>query len=77
MNSLYQSYQESKKIPDPPQNLNGMLMNFSQTVLSKAFPGMNDPEQMVRSLIQSGRMKPEQFDQLAQVANKWTGNNRR
>lgn len=77
MNSLYQSYQESKKIPDRPKNLNGMLMAFSQNVLSKAFPGMNDPEQMVRSLVQSGRMKPEQFDQLAEVANEWTGNNRR
>lgn len=72
MNPLYKSYCEKQEANRPPANLNEMLQNFANQYIPK---GM-DPEYMVRQLIQSGRMTQQQFNQLASVANAWTGQKR-
>lgn len=72
MNPLYKSYQESQAASAPPANLNEMLQSFAEKVLPK---GMT-PEQMVRQMIQNGQMTQAQFDQLASVADRWTGRRR-
>lgn len=72
MNPLYKSYQEKQAANRPPANLNEMLQNFATRFVPQ---GMN-PEQMVRNMIQSGQMTQAQFEQLAAVADSWTGRKR-
>lgn len=72
MNPLYKSYQEKQAANRPPANLNEMLQNFANRFVPQ---GMN-PEQMVRNMIQSGQMSQAQFEQLAAVADSWTGRKR-
>lgn len=61
-----------------PQNqqqgfdLNSALQNLAQQI---APTGMT-PEQIVRQLLQNDRMKPEQFNQYAQIADRLTGRRR-
>lgn len=72
MNQLYRSYQEKQAANRPPANLNEMLRNFANRFVPQ---GMN-AEQMVRNMIQSGQMTQAQFEQLAAVADSWTGRKR-
>ncbi len=72
MNPLYKSYQEKQAANRPPANLNEMLQNFA----SRFVPQGMSPEQMVRNMIQSGQMSQAQFEQLAAVADSWTGKKR-
>lgn len=72
MNPLYQSFREKQEANRPPANLNEMLQNFA----SRFVPQGMSPEQMVRQLIQSGQMTQQQFNQLASVADQWTGKKR-
>lgn len=72
MNPLYKSYQEKQAANRPPANLNEMLRNFANQFVPQ---GMN-AEQMVRNMIQSGQMTQAQFEQLAAVADSWTGRKR-
>lgn len=72
MNPLYKSYQEKQEANRPPANLNEMLQNFASQFVPK---GMT-PEQMVRQMIQNGQMSQQQFNQLASVADAWTGRKR-
>lgn len=61
-----------------PQNqqqgfdLNSALQNLARQI---APTGMT-PEQIVRQLLQNDRMKPEQFNQYAQIADRLTGGRR-
>jgi len=72
LNPLYKSYQESRAQNDPPANLGMMLQNFA----SQYIPQGMTAEQMTRQLIQSGQMTQAQFNQLAAIADKWTGRKR-
>lgn len=72
MNPLYKSYQEKQAANRPPANLNEMLQSFA----SRFIPQGMTPEQMVRNMIQSGQMTQAQFEQLAAVADSWTGKRR-
>ena len=72
MNSPYQSYQKTREAEGPPANLGQILQNFA----SRFVPAGMDPERMVRQLVQSGQMTQEQFAQLSEVADRWTGKRR-
>ena len=72
MNSPYQSYQKTQEAGGPPANLGQILQNFA----SQFVPAGMDPERMVRQLVQSGQMSQDQFNQLAVVADRWTGRRR-
>lgn len=72
MNPLYKSYQETQAAKAPPANLNEMLQSFASKVLPKGISA----EQMVRQMIQNGQMTQAQFEQLASVADQWTGRRR-
>lgn len=72
MNPLYKSFQEKQAANRPPANLNEMLQNFA----SQYIPQGMSAEQMVRQLVQSGRMTQDQFSQFASVADAWTGKKR-
>ena len=50
--------------PAPCGNLLQNLMSFARTV-------QGNPEQIVRGLIDSGRMSPQQFEQLSQTARQF------
>lgn len=69
MNQFFNSRQQSQQ---QGFNLNAMLQNLAQQI---APTGMT-PEQIVRQLLQNDRMKPEQFNQYAQIADQLTGRRR-
>lgn len=69
MNQFFNSRQQSQQ---QGFNLNAMLQNLAQQI---APTGMT-PEQIVRQLLQNDRMKPEQFNQYAQIADRLTGGRR-
>ena len=57
--------------PTPqPNNLIGMVQQFNQF---KASLSGKDPKAIVESMISSGQMSKQQFDQLAQMANQLQG----
>lgn len=72
MNSPYQSYQKTQENNGPPANLNELLQN----VASQIVPQGMTAEQMVRQMVQNGQMTQQQFNQLATVADRWTGRKR-
>lgn len=72
MNPLYKSYRDRQEANAPPANLNEMLQSFA----SRFIPQGMSPEQMVRNMVQSGQMTQQQFNQLAAVADQWTGRRR-
>ena len=72
MNSPYQSYQKTQENNGPPANLNELLQN----VASQIVPHGMTAEQMVRQMVQNGQMTQQQFNQLAAVADRWTGRKR-
>ena len=69
MNSRFASFQKQQQQNGPPSNLNELLRSMMGQI---APTGMN-PEQIVRQLVQSGKMSQAQFDKYASVANAWTG----
>ncbi len=52
--------------------LMGALQNPMQFLMSRGFPQgvMNNPQQAVQNLLNSGRMSQEQFNQLKQTAEQ-------
>ena len=72
MNSLYQSYQKTQEKNGPPANLNELLQNVANHFIPRGMTA----EQMVRQMIQNGQMTQQQFNQLAEVADRWTGRKR-
>lgn len=72
MNSLYQSYQKTQEKNGPPANLNELLQNVANQFIPRGMTA----EQMVRQMIQNGQMTQQQFNQLAEVADRWTGRKR-
>lgn len=77
MNPFFQSFKNQQttpnpiSIPAPPQNLGQLLSQVAQSIMPF---GMNS-EQLVRQLVQNGRMTQDQFNQYAQIADSWTGRN--
>ena len=69
---------------DPFGSMGGFLNQFSQfmrnpmQMISQRIPGipqgMNDPNQIIQSLMNSGRMSQEQYNQLSQVARQIQNN---
>ena len=72
MNPLYKSFKERQDANPPPANLNEMLQNFANQFIPR---GMS-AEQMVRQLIRENKMTQEQFAQLSEIADRWTGRKR-
>lgn len=51
--------------------LTGVLQNPAQFLASRGMPNaMQNPQQMVQDLLNSGRMSQEQFNQLKQTAEQ-------
>lgn len=77
MNPFFQSFKNHQaapspmNMPAPPQNLGQLLNQIAQSIMPF---GMNS-EQLVRQLVQNGRMTQDQFNQYAQIADSWTGRN--
>lgn len=77
MNPFFQSFKNQQAVPSPmnmpapPQNLGQLLNQVAQCIMPS---GMNS-EQLVRQLVQNGRMTQDQFNQYAQIADSWTGRN--
>lgn len=71
-NPLYKSYQQTQGAQRPPANLNEMLQGMAQQLA----PTGLSAEQMVRQMMQRGQMTQAQFEQLAKIADSWTGGRR-
>ena len=69
MNPFFPSHQENQEMPPPGFDLNGAL----QSVLRQIMPTGMTAEQIVRTNIQNGTWKPEQFSQYAKIADRLTG----
>ena len=54
--------------PSPQNNLTGMIQQFQQ--FQQTMAGQ-DPKAVVQSLLQSGQMTRQQFDQLSAMANQF------
>ena len=72
MNSPYQSYQKTQENNRPPANLNELLQNVANQIVPQGMTA----EQMVRQMVQNGQMTQQQFNQFAEVADRWTGRKR-
>ena len=65
-NPLFNQFGQPQQAPVMPNNFFEQLKQFAST-----FNG--DPKQTVQSLIQSGKMSQDQFNQYAQIANQLLG----
>lgn len=53
------------------QQLKGNPMQFLSRMGLQVPAGMNDPQQMVQHLLNSGQRNQQQFDMSRQSANQW------
>lgn len=68
-NPLFQQFgqqQMPQNVPNVPNNFMSQLQQFGKMV-------QGDPRQIIQSLIQSGRMTQDQFNQYSQMANQILG----
>lgn len=73
MNQFFNSHMQNQQQGFGPNfDWNSALQNMARQI---APTGMS-PEQIVRQLLQNDRMKPEQFNQYAQIADRLTGRRR-
>ena len=73
MNQFFNSHQQNQQQRfGQGFDLNAALQYLARQI---APTGMT-PEQVVRQLLQNDRMKPEQFNQYAQIADQLTGRRR-
>ena len=73
MNQFFNSRQQNQQQGFGPNfDWNSAIQNMARQI---APTGMT-PEQIVRQLLQNDRMKPEQFNQYAQIADRLTGGRR-
>jgi hypothetical protein len=55
------------------QQLKGNPMQFLSRMGLQVPAGMNDPQQMVQHLLNSGQRNQQQFDMSRQSASQWQG----
>lgn len=70
MNTLFNMFgggAPAPQMPSPMNNMQNMMNQFQQ--FRQQFKG--DPKQQVQQLLDSGRMTPQQFSQLQQMATQF------
>lgn len=66
MNAMFERFLQSVPLPGPLANIANFMNQFDQ--FRTNFQG--DPQQQVQSMIQSGKMSQQEFDQLSVLANR-------
>lgn len=73
MNPFFNSHRQNQQQGFPK----GYDLNYALNAISRYItPTGMSPEQIVRQLIQTEKMSPEQFNQYSQIADKLTGGRR-
>ena len=72
MNPFYNSHKQNQNGQNNSLSLNDMLAGVMNRMVP---PGMT-PEQVVRQMIDSGRMTQDQFEQYSKIADQLTGRKR-
>ena len=72
MNPFYNSHKQNQNGQNNSPSLNDMLAG----VMNRMVPSGMTPEQVVRQMIDSGRMTQDQFEQYSKIADQLTGRKR-
>lgn len=75
MNPFYQRFQQNQNDSNPFSSRQAFQNAANQMMQSLKQMGMT-PQARVQQLMQSGAMTQQQFNQLAQIANRLTGRTR-